>query len=228
MTSIKTVKSNGYYALVMERRHETLASRLKTLVNGHITSSTITSVYTKSKFGITIETPMGGPSPDTSNDDLGSNESIHFSVRVLSEIYPLQGRKRCRALQKFEILEKAEGGVIWHDRSARSDKGDIPQDDATEYEQAMLHRWLDRDLAAREILGGQKASEAIAGSTLSPAPVVAQAEQSTSPSSQPLLHPVQPLPQLSLHSSAALSLHPSAALSPSPSEVQMSMPPLHT
>lgn len=161
--------------------------------------------------------PLGGPSPDTSNDDLGSNESIHFSVRVLSEMHPLQRRKRCRALQNFEILENAKGDVIWHDKNAR---WDIPQDNATEYEQAMLHRWLDRDFAARETLGGQNASEAIAGSTLSPARVVAQAEPSMSPSSQSLLQ----------------SLHPSAALLPRPSEVPMStmsppdssMPLLHT
>ena len=94
---------------------------------------------------------LGGLSPDTLNDDLGSNESIHFSVRVLSEIHPLQRRKRCRALQNLEIRENAKGDVIWHDKNAR---WDIPQDNATEYEQAMLHRWLDRDFAARETLGG--------------------------------------------------------------------------
>ena len=128
---------------------------------------------------------LGKPSPDTPDDSLGSNENIHFSVRVLTEIHPLQGRTRCRALEKFEILEKPGGNPVWHRRNPRSNIRDIPQDTAMTYEQAMLHRWLDRDFAARETLGGQKASEAIAGSALSPAPVEeAQAEESVSLSSE--------------------------------------------
>ena len=124
------------------------------------------------------------PSRDTQDRQLGSNESIHFSVRVLTEMHRLQGRTRCRALEKFEVVTAPGGNPVWHRRKARSNLRDIPQDTATPYEQAMLHRWLDRDFAAREALGGQKASEAIAGSALSPAP----AEET---------HVEQSMPQLS-------------------------------
>ena len=121
---------------------------------------------------------LGEPSPNTADDLLGSNESIHFSVRVLTEIHPLQRQTRCRALERFEILEAPGRGPVWHRKNARSNIRDIPQDNAVEYEQAMLHRWLDRDFEARETLG-QKASEAIAGSALSPEPEEeAQAERS--------------------------------------------------
>ncbi len=122
---------------------------------------------------------LGEPSLDTLNNHLGSNESIHYSVRVLNEIHPLQGRTRCRALEKFEILENPGVSPVWHRKKAHVNMRDIPQDTAADYEQAMLHRWLDRDFAARETLGGQKASEAIAGSVLSPAPAEeAEAERS--------------------------------------------------
>ena len=68
------------------------------------------------------------------------------------------------------IQESIKEGVIWHRKGFSNMKDipqeDIPQDDAGDNEQAMLHRWLDRDIAAREIFGGQKASEAIVGSVL--------------------------------------------------------------
>ena len=115
--------------------------------------------------------PLGKPSLDILDDDLGSNESIHFSVRVLTELHDLRGWARCRALEGFEIRGNPGGSPFWHPKKARLNMRDIPQDTAGEYEQAMLHRWLDRDFAARETLGGQQASEAIAGSALSPAPV---------------------------------------------------------
>ena len=112
---------------------------------------------------------LGEPLRNTPENHLGSNESIHFSVRVLTEIHPLQGRRRCRALGKFKVIENPEGSFVWRCTKAGSNIRDIPQDTAETYEQAMLHRWLDRDFTARGALGGQKASEAIAGSTLSPA-----------------------------------------------------------
>ena len=155
--------------------------------------------------------PLGEPSPDTEDEQLGSNESIHFSVRVLTEMHRLQGRTRCKALGKFEVLNLG-GDPVWRCVKPRSNMRDIPQDVAAPYEQAMLHRWLDRDFAAREALGGQKASEAIAGSALSPAPgeEETQAEQSMPQLSQPLPYASGALPAV-----------------PAPPS-QTTMPPLHT
>ena len=123
------------------------------------------------KNGDDSRSSLGEPSRGTPDDHLGSNESIHFSVRVLNEIHPLRGRTRCRALKEFEILEVEGRSPVWHRRNASKNMRDIPQDTAVEYELSMLHRWLDRDFEARETLGGLQASEAIAGSDLSHVPV---------------------------------------------------------
>ncbi len=173
--------------------------------------------------------PLGEPSPDTRDEELGSNESIHFSVRVLTEMHGLQGRTRCKALEKFEV-KNPEGDPVWHCIKDRLNMRDIPQDTAAPYEQAMLHRWLDRDFAAREALGGQKASEAIAGSALSPAPgEETEAEQSMPQLSQSLLYASGALPTVPpLQSSMPplqSSMRPLHSRMP---PLHSSMPPLHS
>ncbi|KAG8527124.1 uncharacterized protein KY384_008553 [Bacidia gigantensis] len=101
----------------------------------------------------TLETEEGG---------LGSEESIHMSVRVLTELYPLRGHEKCKALENFETRNE-NNRVIWRRKGTNSIRGDIPEDLATKYEQSMLHRWLDQDFDACESLGGRKAADAIAG-----------------------------------------------------------------
>ncbi|MCJ1386898.1 hypothetical protein MMC17_010026 [Xylographa soralifera] len=147
-------------------------------------------------IGDDLRSSRGKPPRFTEDDQLGSNESIHFSVRALTELHPLQGRTRCRALQKFEIQETPGGRPVWHHKKADSNMREIPQDTVAEYEKSMLHRWLDRDFAARENFGGQQASEAIAGSALSGA-------------SDEEAQPEQSMPQWSQLSQSSQSSHSS-------------------
>ncbi len=105
-----------------------------------------------------------------SEEELGSNETIHLSVRVLTaptsleRLEPMQGPGGIRA--GGSLGERSP--CLAEPRSRKS--WTFLRTTPRSMNEACCIRWLDRDFAAREALGGKMASEAIAGGQLEASP----------------------------------------------------------